>query len=190
MTSGLGKVLEAGVDGEAEHAVLAADLARTMADEGDVDLRDPLQHLVGAHPVEGGEAREERDDDLHSFAHAGFLSSPTTEASPVGVGGDVQSPLESPAQRLRRPEATADGDDVEGVVGRLQLAAGRLQADAFDEAPGGLAHFGGEDAGEVADAHGGGRRQGRKPMIATGGRLHHRLYGPDGGAFGPRHPDG
>ena len=44
---GVGHLLERGVDGDAEEAVLAAHLAALVADERDVDVGDALQHLVG-----------------------------------------------------------------------------------------------------------------------------------------------
>ena len=49
-----------------------------MADEGDVDLRNPLQDLVGSDPVEGGELREEGNGHLQALGHAGLLSSTST----------------------------------------------------------------------------------------------------------------
>ena len=52
---GVGDLLERGVDGDAEHAVLGADLAALVADEHDVDVGDALQHLVGPDRVERGE---------------------------------------------------------------------------------------------------------------------------------------
>ncbi len=52
---GLREFLEGGVDGDAEHAVLAADLAPSVTDEGDIDAGDALQYLVGSDAVEGGE---------------------------------------------------------------------------------------------------------------------------------------
>jgi hypothetical protein len=75
---GLRHVLEGGVDGEPEHAILAANLAPTVTDEGHVDRRDALQHLVRAHAVQGGEPLEEGDRDVQCVAHAGVLSPTTT----------------------------------------------------------------------------------------------------------------
>ncbi len=72
MTSGFGTLVERRVGHDAEHAVLAADHAAFVADEGDVDLGDALQHLVWTDAVEGGELGEERDDGLE--AHAVLLS--------------------------------------------------------------------------------------------------------------------
>ena len=62
---GVGELLERRVDGHAQQTVLAADLAAFMADEGDVDGGDALQHLVRADRVECGEAGEEGNGDLH-----------------------------------------------------------------------------------------------------------------------------
>jgi hypothetical protein len=53
------------VDGEAEHAVLGADLAAPLADEHDVERGYALQHLVGPDRVERGQAGEQGDGDLH-----------------------------------------------------------------------------------------------------------------------------
>ena len=67
-------LLEGGVDAQTEHAVLAAHLAPDVADEDDVEGRNALQDLVGAHGVERGEPREEGDGDLHAVGHADVLS--------------------------------------------------------------------------------------------------------------------
>ena len=67
-------LFERGVDDDAEHPVLAANLAPFMADNRHVDLRDALQHLVGADTVESGEPGEQGNDDLQTWGHAGLLS--------------------------------------------------------------------------------------------------------------------
>ncbi|HUD16373.1 MAG TPA: hypothetical protein VMQ59_03880 [Acidimicrobiales bacterium] len=72
------EVVEGGIDGEAERAVVAADLAPPVADEGDVDRGDALEHLVGADAVEGGEPREQGDGHLQARTHAEVLSLLTT----------------------------------------------------------------------------------------------------------------
>ena len=68
------------------HGVLR--LAALVADERDVDRRDALQHLVRADAVEGGELREEGDDDLHGMTpvSGGRVSSGDVKAAAVGVG--------------------------------------------------------------------------------------------------------
>ncbi len=71
---GRGQFLEGGVDGEPDHAVVAAHLAAVVADEDDVERRDPLQDLVGAHGIERGVLGEERDGDLQAVGHADVLS--------------------------------------------------------------------------------------------------------------------
>ncbi len=68
ITSGLREVLERAVAGDPEEAVLAADLAPLVPDERDVDVGDPLQHLVRPDAVERGEAWEEWDDGLDAHA--------------------------------------------------------------------------------------------------------------------------
>ena len=68
------QLLEGGVDREAEHPVLAPHLAAFVADEGDVEVRDALEHLVGSDGVERRELREQRDGDLQAVGHAEFLS--------------------------------------------------------------------------------------------------------------------
>ena len=50
-------VLERGVDLDAEHPVVGADHTAVVADERDVDVGDPLQHLVRPDAVERGELR-------------------------------------------------------------------------------------------------------------------------------------
>ena len=71
---GLGHLLEGGVGDEAEHAVLAAHLAAGVTDEGDVEGRDALEHLVGPDGVERREPLEQRDGDVHAVGHAEVLS--------------------------------------------------------------------------------------------------------------------
>ena len=56
--------LERGVEGNAEHAVLAAYLAAPVPDERNVERGDALQHLVRPDGVESRELREKRDCDL------------------------------------------------------------------------------------------------------------------------------
>ena len=108
--------------------------------------------------------------------------------APVGVGRHAEVALEHAAQGLGAAEPAAGRHDVEGVGRLLELAAGRFQAGAFDEAAGGLADLGGEDAGEVAHAHG--RRGGEsgQTMVASRGGLDERLHGPEGRAFGAGDP--
>ena len=74
----LGELLEGGIDGDPEHAVVTSDLTPLVTDESDLDRGDALEHLVGPDAVEGGEAGEERDGDRQGVAHAGVLSSATT----------------------------------------------------------------------------------------------------------------
>jgi hypothetical protein len=62
---GVGELLEGRVDGDAEHAVLAADLAAVVADERDVDRRYALQHLVWPDGIECGEPGKQWYRDLH-----------------------------------------------------------------------------------------------------------------------------
>ena len=71
---GRGHLLEGGVDGQPDHAVLAAHLAAVVADEDDVEGRDALQDLVGADGIERGVLGEERDGDLQAVGHADVLS--------------------------------------------------------------------------------------------------------------------
>ena len=68
MTSGWAQLLERGVGLDAEEPVLRADHAAVVADERDVEVGDPLQHLVRPDAVERGEAGEEWDGDLHGKA--------------------------------------------------------------------------------------------------------------------------
>ncbi len=64
MTSGRRVVLERAVDLDAEHRVVGADHAAFVADERDVEVGDPLEHLVRPDAVERGEVGEQGDDDL------------------------------------------------------------------------------------------------------------------------------
>ena len=47
---------------------------RRVPDEGDVEERDALEHLVGADGVEGREPGKQRDGDLEVVGHAEVLS--------------------------------------------------------------------------------------------------------------------
>ena len=98
--------------------------------------------------------------------------------------------LEDAPQRLGAAEAAARRDDVEGVARRLELAPGRLDPGALDEAAGALADLGGEHAGEVAHAHGRRGGQGGQAVVAARRGLDEVLDGADGRALGPGHPDG
>jgi hypothetical protein len=75
---GLGQILEGGVDADPEHAVVASHLSLCMADEGDVEPRDALEHLVRPDAVERGEPWEERDRNCQAVGHAGVPSRATT----------------------------------------------------------------------------------------------------------------
>src|SRR5690606_6441069 len=59
---------ERGVADESQKAVLGAHLATLVADEGDVDLGNPLEHLVRPDAVERREAGEERDHRVDAHA--------------------------------------------------------------------------------------------------------------------------
>jgi citrate synthase len=67
---GIRHLLEGGVDGDTQKAVLAAHLAALVTDEGDVEVGDALQHLVRPDAVERGEAVEQGDGDLHEWEPA------------------------------------------------------------------------------------------------------------------------
>ena len=69
----LGELIERRVDGDAEHAVLAAHLAALVADERDVDRRDPLHHLVRPDGIERGEAGEQWNGDVRGRGHEVLL---------------------------------------------------------------------------------------------------------------------
>ena len=162
---------------------------RALSDEDDVDERDALEHLVGAHGIERGELREEGDGDGQGGGHADVLSWATrAEAAAIGVRGDAEAALGDPPQRFGGAESAAGGDHVERVVGRLELAPGRLQAHALDELAGGFAHFGAEHAGEVAQAHVRRGGEGGNTVVTSGRGLDQCLHGPYGRALGPPHP--
>ena len=57
------QLVERGVDLDAEEPVLGRARRRVVADERDVEPRDPLQHLVRPDAVERGEAGEQGDGD-------------------------------------------------------------------------------------------------------------------------------
>ncbi len=69
---------EDGVRAQPEHAVLGTNLGAVVADEDDVEGRDALEDLVGAHRIERGHAREEGNGDLEATgglrSHAGVPS--------------------------------------------------------------------------------------------------------------------
>ena len=112
------------------------------------------------------------------------------EAAAIGVGGDAEAALDDAAQRSRRcrsrsgPRSTSS---VSVVVSSSRRAASRRMRST--KRPGRLADLGGEDAGEVAHAHGGRRGQGGHAVVAARRRLDEGLHGPDGRALGPGHPD-
>jgi hypothetical protein len=86
-------------------------------------------------------------------------------------------------------QPAAFGHHVEGVVAGLQVGACRLKPDPLHEPCRALADLGSEHPGEVAHAH---RRSGGErgqPVVTAGRGLDAILYGPDGGALGPGHPD-
>ena len=58
-------LVEGGVDGEAELAVVGADLAALRADEDHLRAGKALQHLVGPDGVERGQLRKDEEGDLH-----------------------------------------------------------------------------------------------------------------------------
>ena len=96
---------------------------------------------------------------------------------------------EDPAQRLGTAQPAARRNDVEGVRGLLELAAGRLQASALDETARSLADLGREDPGEVAHAHRGRRGERREAVVTPGGGFDEGLHRADGRALGAGHPD-
>ena len=61
-------LVERGVDGETEEAVVGADLAALGADEGDGGAGEALEDLVGADGVERGDLGEQGDGDVHGMA--------------------------------------------------------------------------------------------------------------------------
>ena len=65
MIVGVGELLERGVGLDAEEPVLRADHAAVVADERDVEVGDPLEHLVRPDAVERREAGKEWNGDLH-----------------------------------------------------------------------------------------------------------------------------
>ena len=73
---GFGELLEGGVDGEAQQPVLGPHLTLPVADEGDVEGGDALEHLVGSDGIQRGHPFEQGDDHLQSVHHADLLSGP------------------------------------------------------------------------------------------------------------------
>jgi hypothetical protein len=63
----LGDLLKGGIDRYAEHAVLGAYLPASMTDDGHIDLRNALEHLVGPDAVEGGEPGKHGYDNLQAI---------------------------------------------------------------------------------------------------------------------------
>ena len=58
-----GQLLEGRVDLDTEHPVVRSHDAALVTDERHVEVRDALQHLVGADPVERREVGEQGDRD-------------------------------------------------------------------------------------------------------------------------------
>ncbi len=76
---GLGDVGERGVGDQAEGADFVVVDTGPLGDEHRLGTRQPAEGLVRADGVQGGEAVEEEDGDLHGLAPWGW----------VGVGGPV-----------------------------------------------------------------------------------------------------
>ena len=109
------------------------------------------------------------------------------EAAAVVVGRRAEVADERAAHRLGGAEADARGDGGDGVVGLLELAAGRLDAGGGDVAGRRHADLGGEAAQEVALAH----RHPAAPARPSGGRRPgRRRSGPGPGAPARRAPVG
>src|SRR5271166_2661601 len=111
------------------------------------------------------------------------------EGFAVLVGRHPDASNKVAAHGFRGAEAAARSDRHHGVVGLLELSAGRLGADPFDVSAGRLADLTGEHPGEMAWAHRGAARQLGNAMHATGFGLDGILNGADRFAFGPGHPD-
>jgi hypothetical protein len=62
----LGKVLERGLGVQREHAVVGPDRACIEPDELELRVRQAREHLVGADGVEGRDAVEDGNGDLHA----------------------------------------------------------------------------------------------------------------------------
>ena len=155
----------------------------------DVDARDALEDLVGSDAVECGESVKEGNGDLHAGGHADVLSRATVrKRRRYASGATPRRRWRDAPERLGGAEPAAGGDQVERVVRRLELDPGGLDSHAFDELRRGLADFRGEDAGEVAHAHGRRRGHGGHPVISTRGRLDQGLHRTHGGALGAPHP--
>ena len=114
---GLGDVLEGGVDGDTEHAVLAPDLAPRVTDEGDIDRGDALQDLVRSMPSRAVNLGKRGMATCRCRSRQCPFVCDDAKATTVEVGGHAESTLEDPAQRLGGAEATPTRDHVEGVVG-------------------------------------------------------------------------
>ena len=74
----VGELGEGAVGDDADHLVVAPDLAPLIGDEGDVDGRYALEDLVGADPVQCGEPRKQGNDGLEMVGHALAFRSVTT----------------------------------------------------------------------------------------------------------------
>src|SRR5258708_5459668 len=81
--------------------------------------------------------------------------SPPAEVLAVAVRGRADAALESAVQGLGMPEPDGDGHRVNGQVGGLEQAAGRLDPKRLDQSRRGSADLATKSAGEVARAHAG-----------------------------------
>ena len=162
-----------------------------MADEDDVDLRDPLQHLVGPDAVERGEPGEKRDGDLQicSVTPVVLSSATTRKRRPVGVRGDTEPSSGKPAAASRpvpKPQRLATTSSVSSVVSSSRRAASRRTRST--NRPGVSPTSAVKTRVKWRTLMAAAAAKHGKPVVATGRDLHQGLHGPHGGALGTRHP--
>lgn len=97
-----GDLVEPRVAAQPEHAVFGTHLAAAVTDEHDLDRRDALQHLVGAHRVERGHPGKQRDgDECHGTA--GSASGIAVRRTPDGRSRSGSQPGGASGARSKGP---------------------------------------------------------------------------------------
>ena len=119
------QLVKGGINLNAKHAVVGADDAALLADEGDVNVRNSLQNLIGAKAVERGELGEQGNGGQQ--AHASILPARGTAGETDGSGdrfvlvdvriGVTQAPREIAIE-------LADDVDRDDLKARIEAALG------------------------------------------------------------------
>ena len=130
---GAGDVVEGGVGDEGQGLGVGALRTGLGGHEGEVGVGEAGEHLVGADGVEGGEAVEEQDGDVHGGGSWGpGQAARKRRRYSVGLVRTRRRKVRRMVSAVPNPAAAAMALDA--VVGVLEQPAGGLDADALDVA--------------------------------------------------------